>query len=85
MTGEPAPQLDFASGEVVTISLPSGSYRTYLMQYQVSNSFTGEIKAEAVGLSLHDWLQNATADELAYVGEGVVQRVAMWAAGVRNA
>jgi len=83
--GEPAPQLDFATGEVVTISLPSGSYRTYLMTYQVSNSFTGEIKAKAVGLSLHDWLQNATADELAYVGEGVVQRVAMWAAGVRNA
>jgi hypothetical protein len=83
--GEPAPQLDFASGEVVTISLPSGSYRTYLMTYQVSNSFTGEIKAKYFGLTLHDWLQNATADELAYVGEGVVQRVAMWAAGVRSA
>lgn len=84
MSGEPAPQLDFATGEVVTIGLPSGSYRTYLMTYQVSNSFTGEIKAKVNGLSLHDWLQNATADELAYVGEGVVQRVAMWAAGVRN-
>jgi len=83
--GEPAPQLDFASGEVVTISLPSGSYRTYLMNYQVSNSFTGQVKAAVSGLSLHDWLQNATAEELAYVGEGVVQRVAMWAAGVRSA
>jgi hypothetical protein len=84
MSSEPAPQLDFATGEVVTISLPSGSYRTYLMDYRVSNSFTGEIRAQATGLSLHQWLQNATADELAFVGEGVVQRIAMWAAGVRN-
>ena len=83
MTGEPAPQLDFATGEVVTISLPSGTYRTYLMHYQVSNSFTGEIKAQAAGLSLHEWLQSATPEELAFVGAGVVERVAMWAAGVR--
>ena len=83
MTGEPAPQLDFATGEVVTISLPSGTYRTYLMHYQVSNSFTGEIKAQAAGLSLHEWLQSATPEELEFVGAGIVQRVAMWAAGVR--
>jgi hypothetical protein len=85
MSGEPAPQLDFATGEVVTISLPSGSYRTYLMQYQVSNSITGQVKAAASGLSLHQWLQTATAEELQFVGEGVVERVAMYAAGYRNA
>ena len=79
----PAPWIDWHDGNVVTISLPGGSYRTYLMSFRVSNSVTGTIIAERQGLSLHDWLQNATAEELAYVGAGVVERVALWAAGRR--
>jgi len=55
------------------------------MTYQVSNSITGQVKAAASGLSLHQWLQTATAEELQFVGEGVVERVAMYAAGYRNA
>jgi hypothetical protein len=44
---------------------------------------TGAVIAERQGLSLHDWLQTATAEELAFVGAGVVERVALWSAGVR--
>lgn len=83
MNETPAPQIDRASGEVVTVTLPSGSYRTYVMHWQVSNSFTGEIIASAAGQSLHEWLQQATAEELAFVGDGVVERIALYAAGVR--
>jgi len=79
----PAPCIDRAEGTVVTITLTGGSYRTYVMSYRVSNSVTGALIAERQGLSLHDWLQSATAEELAYVGAGVVERVALWAAGVR--
>lgn len=79
----PAPCIDRAEGTVVTITLPGGSYRTYVMTYKVSNSVTGALIAERQGLSLHDWLQTATAEELAFVGAGVVERVALWAAGVR--
>lgn len=83
MTDEPAPQIDVASGEVLEVVMPGGVYRTYVMAYRVTNSFTGEVRAEATGLSIHDWLQTATTDELAFVGERVVQRIALWAAGVR--
>lgn len=79
----PAPCIDRAEGNVVTITLTGGSYRTYVMTYRVSNSVTGAVIAERQGLSLHDWLQTATAEELAFVGAGVVERVALWAAGVR--
>ena len=79
----PAPCIDRAEGTVVTITLTGGTYRTYVMSYRVSNSVTGAVIAERQGLSLHDWLQSATAEELAYVGAGVVERVALWAAGVR--
>ena len=79
----PAPCIDRAEGNVVTITLTGGSYRTYVMSYRVSNSVTGAVIAERQGLSLHDWLQTATAEELAFVGAGVVERVALWAAGVR--
>ena len=79
----PAPCIDRAEGTVVTITLTGGSYRTYVMSYRVSNSVTGAVIAERQGLSLHDWLQTATAEELAFVGAGVVERVALWAAGVR--
>jgi len=50
-----------------------------------SGTITGQVKAAASGLSLHQWLQTATAEELQFVGEGVVERVAMYAAGYRNA
>jgi len=54
------------------------------MTYKVSNSVTGAVIAERQGLSLHDWLQGASAEELArVVTEDFVQRVALWAAGVR--
>ena len=79
----PAPCIDRAEGTVVTITLTGGSYRTHVMSYRVSNSVTGAVIAERQGLSLHDWLQTATAEELAFVGAGVVERVALWAAGVR--
>ena len=79
----PAPCIDRAEGTVVTIAIPGGTYRTYVMTYRVSNSVTGVVIAERQGLSLHDWLQTATAEELAFVGAGVVERVALWAAGVR--
>jgi len=79
----PAPCIDRAEGNVVTITLTGGTYRTYVMSYRVSNSVTSAVIAERQGLSLHDWLQTATAEELAFVGAGVVERVALWAAGVR--
>lgn len=80
----PAPCIDRAEGTLVTITLPGGSYRTFVMNYRVSNSMTGAIIAERQGLSLHDWLQGASAEELArVVTEDFVQRVALWAAGVR--
>jgi len=80
----PAPCIDRAEGNVVTITLPGGTYRTYVMTYKVSNSVTGAVIAERRGLSLHDWLQGASAEELArVVTEDFVQRVALWAAGVR--
>jgi len=80
----PAPCIDRAEGTVVTITLRGGSYRTYVMTYKVLNSVTGVVIAERQGLSLHDWLQGASAEELArVVTEDFVQRVALWAAGVR--
>lgn len=79
----PAPSIDQAEGNVVTIMLPGGSYRTYLMNFRVMNSVTGVVIAERQGLSLHEWLQAASPEELAYVGDGVVGRVALWAAGSR--
>ena len=80
---EAAPQINYATGEVLDVIMPSGSYRTYVMAYRVVDSFTGVVRAEANGLSLHAWLQTATAEEMAYVGAGVVERIALFAAGVR--
>ena len=83
MNETPAAQIDRASVEVVTVTLPTGAYRTCVMTWQVSNSFTGEVIASAAGQSLHDWLQHVTAEELAFVGDGMVERIALWAAGMR--
>lgn len=79
----PAPQIDIARGRIVTVTLPSGAYVTYIMDYRVTDSMTGELIAEAQGLSLHTWLNNATPEEIAYVGAGVVDRIAMFASGAR--
>ena len=80
---EAAPQINSATGEVLDVIMPSGSYRTYIMQYRVVDSFSGVVRAEADGLTLHAWLQQATEEEMAYVGAGVVERIALYAAGVR--
>lgn len=79
----PAPQLDLAQGRIVTVTLPSGPFVTYIMDYRVTDSATGAVIAEKSGLSLHDWLNNASPAEIAYVGADVVERVAMYAAGAR--
>ncbi len=79
----PGPYLNRADGKVITIVLPSGIHRTYLMTFTVTNSKTGELLAEEQGLTLHEWLQRASAEELAAVGAGVVEKIALWAAGVR--
>jgi hypothetical protein len=83
MTDTPAPQIDFATGEVLTVAIPSGTYRTYVMRWQVSNSFTGQVLSREEGLTIHEWLQNVTAEELQAVGDQFVSRAALWAAGVR--
>ena len=80
---QPTPQVDYANGRAVTITLPQGSYITYVMAYRVSDSATGEVIAERQGLTAHEWLQTATPDELAFVLGGAVDRIAQWAAGVR--
>ena len=80
---QPTPQVDFATGRAVTITLPQGSYVTYVMTYRVSDSATGEVIAEQQGLTAHQWLQTATPEELAFVLGGAVDRIAQWAAGVR--
>lgn len=79
----PAPLIERADGVVMMINITGGSYRTYVMDYLVTNSATGEVLAQRSGLTLHAWLQEATPEEMAYVGAGVVQRVAEWDAGVR--
>lgn len=79
----PAPQIDIARGKIMTVTLSSGQFTTYIMDYRVTNSATGALIAEAQGLSLHDWLNGASPAEIAYVGAGVVERVAMYAAGAR--
>ena len=80
---QPTPQVDYATGRAVTITLTGGSYVTYVMTYRVSDSATGEVIAERQGLTAHEWLQTATPDELAFVLGGAVDRIAQWAAGVR--
>lgn len=83
MTDTPTPQVDFATGQVLTVSIPTGTYRTYVMQWQVSNSRTGEIISRQDGVTIHDWLQTVTDEQLQAVGDQFVSRAAMWAAGVR--
>jgi hypothetical protein len=85
MADAAAASIDMAQGEVVTVSLPSGSYRTYVMRWQVSSSFTGEVLSRQDGITIHQWLQAVTAEELQAVGDQFVSRAALWAAGVRNA
>ena len=80
---QPTPQVDYANGRAVTITLTGGSYITYVMAYRVSDSATGEVIAERQGLTAHEWLQTASPEELAFVLGGAVDRIAQWAAGVR--
>ena len=83
MTDTPAPQIDFATGEVLTVSLPSGTYQTYVMRWQVTNSLTGEVLSEQSGILLHDWIKTVTPEQLLFVGDQLVAKAALWAAGVR--